>query len=56
MIVCFVDFGGIVNHHYLKAIVCFLDIGRIFNHHCLKAIVCFVDICGIKINKTNNHL
>jgi hypothetical protein len=25
--VCFVDIGGIVDHHWLEVIVCFVDIG-----------------------------
>ena len=50
-IVCFVDIGGIVNHHCLEVIVCFVDICGIVNHHCLKGIVCFVDIGGI----VNHH-
>jgi hypothetical protein len=27
VIVCFVDIGGIVDHHCLEVIVCFVDIG-----------------------------
>ena len=45
MIVCFVDIGGIVDHHYLKVIVCFVDIGEIVDHHYLEVIL-FVDIGG----------
>ena len=41
MIVCFVDIGGIVDHHCLEVIVCFVDIGGIVDHHCLEVIVCF---------------
>jgi hypothetical protein len=44
VIVCFVDIGGIVEHHCLEVIVCFVDIGGIVEHHCLEVIVCFVDI------------
>jgi hypothetical protein len=29
VIVCFVDIGGIVDHHCLEVIVCFVDIGGI---------------------------
>ena len=29
LIVCFVDIGGIVDHHCLEVIVCFVDIGGI---------------------------
>jgi hypothetical protein len=46
-IVCFVDIGGIVDHHCLVVIVCFVDIGGIDDHHCLEV---------TNINKTNNHL
>ena len=46
-IVCFVDIGGIVDHHCLEVIVCFVDIGGIVDHHCLEVIVRFVDIGGI---------
>ena len=42
-IVCFVDIGGIVNHHCLEVIVCFVDICGIVSHHCLKGIVCSVN-------------
>ena len=35
MIVCFVDYGGIVDHHCLEVIVCFVDIAVIVVHHCL---------------------
>jgi hypothetical protein len=41
---CFVDIGGIVDHHYLEVIVRFVDIGRIVDHHCLEVIVCFFKI------------
>jgi hypothetical protein len=34
VIACFVDFGGIVDHHCLEVIVCFVDIGGIVDHHC----------------------
>jgi hypothetical protein len=50
VIVCFVDIGGIVDHHCLEVIVCFVDIGEfggIVDHHCLEVIVRFVDIGGI---------
>jgi hypothetical protein len=43
VIVCFVDIGGIVDHHSLEVIVSFVDIGGIVDHDC-------------NINKTNNHL
>ena len=36
MIVCFVDIGGIDDHHCLEVIVCFVDIGGIGYHHCLE--------------------
>ena len=39
MIVCFVDIGGISDHHCLEVIVCFVDIGGIADHHCLEVIV-----------------
>jgi hypothetical protein len=29
VIVCFVDIGGIVDHHCLEVIVCFVDIGEL---------------------------
>jgi hypothetical protein len=29
VIVCFVDIGGIVDHHCLEVIVCFVDIGGV---------------------------
>ena len=35
MIVCFVDIGGISDHHCLEAIVCFVDIGGIVVQYCL---------------------
>ena len=41
MIVCFVDIGGIVDHHCLQVIVCFVDIGGVVDHHSLEVIVCF---------------
>jgi hypothetical protein len=39
LIVCFVDIGGIDDHHCLDVIVCFVDIGEIDDHHCLEVIV-----------------
>jgi hypothetical protein len=45
--VCFVDIGGINDHHCLEVIVCFVDIGGIDDHHCLEVIVGLVDIGGI---------
>ena len=39
---CFVDIGGIVDHHYLEVIVRFVDIGRIVDHHCLEVIVLLI--------------
>jgi hypothetical protein len=47
VIVCFVDIGGIVDHHCLEVIVFFLYIGGIVDYHCWEVIVCFVDIGGI---------
>jgi hypothetical protein len=44
LIVCFVDIGGIIDHHCLEVIVHFVDIGGIIGHHCLEVIVRFVDI------------
>jgi hypothetical protein len=44
MIVCFVDIGGVLDHHCLDMIVCFVDIGGIDDHHCLKVIVCSFDL------------
>jgi hypothetical protein len=32
--VCFVDIGGIIDHHCLEVVVCFGDIGGIIYHHC----------------------
>ena len=32
--VCFIDIGGIVDHHCLEVVVCFIDIGGIVDHHC----------------------
>jgi hypothetical protein len=29
VVVCFVDIGGIVDHHSLEVVVCFADIGGI---------------------------
>jgi hypothetical protein len=46
-VVCFVDIGGIVDHHCLEVVVCFVNIGEINDHHCLEVAVCFVDIVGI---------
>ena len=43
MIVCFVDIGGIVDHHCLEVIVYFFYIGGIVDYHCWEVIVCFVD-------------
>ena len=48
---CFVDIGGIVDHHCLEVIVSFLDIGGIVDQHGLEVIVRFVDIGGI----VNHH-
>ena len=42
MIVCFVDIGGIVDHHSLEVVVCFVDIGGIVDHHSLEVIVCLL--------------
>ena len=39
VIVCFVDFGGIVDHHSLVVIVGFVDFGGIVDHHCVVVIV-----------------
>jgi hypothetical protein len=36
VVVCFVDIGGIVDHHCLELVVCFVDIGGIVDHHCFK--------------------
>jgi hypothetical protein len=36
VIVCFVDIGGIDDHHCFEVIVCFVDIGGIDDHHCLE--------------------
>jgi hypothetical protein len=36
VIVCFVDIGGIDDHHCLEVTVCFVDIGGIDDHHCLN--------------------
>ena len=33
MIVCFVDIGGIVDHHCLEVVFRFVDIGGIANHN-----------------------
>jgi inorganic pyrophosphatase/exopolyphosphatase len=38
VIVCFVDIGGIVDHHCLEVVVCFGDIGGIVDHHCLEVV------------------
>jgi hypothetical protein len=38
VIVCFVDIGGIVDHHCLEVIVCLVDIGGFVDHHCLEVI------------------
>jgi hypothetical protein len=40
VIVCFVDIGGIVDHHCLEVIVCFVELGGLDDHHCLEVIVC----------------
>ena len=42
MTVCFVDLGGIDDHHCLEVTVCFVDIGRIVDHHCLEVIVLLI--------------
>jgi hypothetical protein len=34
VIVCFIDIGGIVDHHCLN-FFCFIDIGKIVDHHFL---------------------
>jgi hypothetical protein len=42
LIVCFVDIGGIVDHHCLEVVVkklCFVDIWGIVDHHCLELIL-----------------
>jgi hypothetical protein len=39
VIACFVDIGGINDHHCLEVVVCFVDIGGIVDHHCLKVVV-----------------
>ena len=44
MIVCFVDIGGIVDHHSLEVIVRLLILMCIVDHHCLEVIDRFVDI------------
>ena len=44
MIVCFVDIGGVDDHHCLEEIVCFVDIGGIDDHHCLEVIVFFISM------------
>ena len=41
MAVCFVDIGGINDHHCLEVVVYFVDIGKINDHHCLEVIVYF---------------
>jgi hypothetical protein len=58
VIVCFVDIGGILDHHCLDVIVCFVDIVGIDDHHCLEVIVCsFVMVNNsTNIKKANNHL
>jgi hypothetical protein len=33
VIVCFVDIGGIVDHHCLEVVFRFVDIGGIANHN-----------------------
>jgi hypothetical protein len=35
VIVCFVDIGGIIDHHCLEVNFWFVDIGGIIDHHCL---------------------
>jgi hypothetical protein len=52
VIVCFVDIGGIDDHHCLEVIVCFVDIGGMYDHHCLEVIVCFVPI--VMVNNSTN--
>jgi uncharacterized membrane protein (DUF373 family) len=42
VIVCFVDIGGMYDHHCLEVIVCFVDIGGMYDHHCLEAIFPFL--------------
>jgi hypothetical protein len=39
VVVCFVDIGGIIDHHCLEVVFCFGDIGGIVDHHCLEVIV-----------------
>jgi hypothetical protein len=51
VVVCFVDIGGIVDHHCLEVDVSFVDIGSIVDHHCLEVVVSFVDIAGIVATK-----
>jgi inorganic pyrophosphatase/exopolyphosphatase len=36
VVVCFVDIGGIVDHHSFRGVVCFFDIGGIVDHHSLE--------------------
>jgi hypothetical protein len=38
LIICFVIFGRIVDHHYLEVIIRFVDIGGIEDHHCLNCL------------------
>jgi hypothetical protein len=38
VVVCFVDIGGIVDHHCIEVIVCFVDIGGEINNKSLNCI------------------
>ena len=40
--VCFVEIGGIVDHHCIEVIVCFDDVGGIVNHPCIEMIICLL--------------
>jgi hypothetical protein len=42
VVVCFVDIGGIGDHHCTEVVVSFVDIGGIFDHHCIEVVVSFV--------------
>jgi hypothetical protein len=64
-VVCFVDIGGIVDHHCLNfpsiltaQTVCFVDIGGIVDHHCLNfpSILTAQTVCLMVFIATFNNI
>jgi hypothetical protein len=36
VVICFVDIGRVVHHHFLEVVIGFVDIGRNIDQHCFK--------------------